>query len=124
MQREPALTFHRAEALTLAQAGFDERWLQEQVEADPAILGLGELTVYSRERRQSPGGRLDFLLMDPETEDMFEVELMLGRTNESHIIRTIEYWDNERRRWPTREHRAVIVAEEITNRFFNVIALF
>ena len=28
------------------------------------------------------------------------------------------------RRWPTREHRAVIVAEEITTRFFNVIALF
>jgi hypothetical protein len=62
--------------------------------------------------------------MDPETETMYEVEVMLGRTNESHIIRTIEYWDVERRRWPTRDHRAVIVAEEITNRFFNVITLF
>ena len=49
---------------------------------------------------------------------------MLGRLDESHIIRTIEYWDVERRKWTTREHRAVIVAEEITNRFFNVIALF
>jgi hypothetical protein len=30
----------------------------------------------------------------------------------------------ERRRYPSRDHRAVIVAEEITQRFFNVIALF
>ncbi len=55
---------------------------------------------------------------------MYEVEVMLGRVDETHIIRSIEYWDIERRRWPTREHRAVIVAEEITTRFFNVIALF
>ena len=43
--------------------------------------------------------------------------------DESHIIRTIEYWDIERQRYPTLEHRAVIVAEEITSRFFNVIRL-
>jgi hypothetical protein len=48
---------------------------------------------------------------------------MLGETDESHIIRTIEYWDIEKRRFPTKDHRAVIIAEEITNRFFNVIAL-
>ena len=40
---------------------------------------------------------------------------------ESHIIRTIEYWDNEKRRWPQRQHTAVLVAESITRRFFNVI---
>jgi hypothetical protein len=48
---------------------------------------------------------------------------MLGQLDESHIIRAIEYWDIERRCWPDREHKPVIVAEEITNRFFNVIAL-
>jgi hypothetical protein len=63
------------------------------------------------------------LLVDPETEIMYEVEIMLGATDPSHIIRTIEYWDIESRRYPSREHRAVIVAEEITNRFFNVIWL-
>ena len=30
--------------------------------------------------------------------------------DESHIIRTIEYWDIERRRYPQYEHVAVIVA--------------
>ncbi len=54
---------------------------------------------------------------------MYETEIQLGATDESHIIRTIEYWDIERRRFPSKDHRAVIVAEEITNRFFNVIAL-
>ena len=39
-------------------------------------------------------------------------------------MRTIEYWDKERRRFPQYEHRAVIVAENITGRFLNVISLF
>jgi hypothetical protein len=48
---------------------------------------------------------------------------MLGTVDESHIIRTIEYWDIERQRYPSFDHQAVIVAEEITSRFFNVIRL-
>jgi hypothetical protein len=54
---------------------------------------------------------------------MYEVEIMLGATDESHIIRTIEYWDNEKRRWPQRQHFAVLDAEHINRRFFNVIQL-
>jgi hypothetical protein len=49
---------------------------------------------------------------------------MLGSTDESHIIRTIEYWDVERKRYPQYDHYAVIVAEDITSRFLNVISLF
>lgn len=52
------------------------------------------------------------------------MELQLGKTDETHIIRTIEYWDIERKRYPQYEHCAVIIAEEITARFFNVISLF
>jgi len=54
---------------------------------------------------------------------MYEVEIMLGETDETHIIRTIEYWDNEKRKWPQRQHFAVLVAERINRRFFNVIHL-
>jgi hypothetical protein len=54
---------------------------------------------------------------------MYETEIQLGVTDESHIIRTIEYWDIETRRFPSKNHQAVIVAEEITNRFFNVISI-
>ena len=38
-------------------------------------------------------------------------------------ISTIEYWDIERRKWPTRQHYPVLVAESITRRFFDVIQL-
>ena len=59
-----------------------------------------------------------------ETRNRYEVEIQLGSLDESHIIRTIEYWDIERRRFPQYEHTAVIVAEDVTSRFLNVISLF
>jgi hypothetical protein len=117
------MQYVKSKLVPLRQAGYDERWLQNLILDDPSILGLGDLVVYERERRQSSGGRIDFLMYDPDANAMFEIEVMLGRLDESHIIRGIEYWDIERRRWPNREHRAVLVAEEITNRFFNVIGL-
>jgi hypothetical protein len=76
-----------------------------------------------KEKIQPTGGRIDFVLSDPDGETRYEVEVMLGEVDESHIIRTLEYWDMERQRYSKVEHRAVIVAEEITARFFNVIRL-
>ena len=108
---------------SIKKAGKTEYWLQDQIWKNPACLGLGELEAVSKEHIQSSGGRLDLLLKNSEDDSMYEVEIMLGGTDESHIIRTIEYWDNEKRRWPQRQHYAVIVAESITQRFFNVIHL-
>ena len=115
--------YMKVKSITLRDAGKDERWLQELISKDPAILGFGDVLVIQRERPQPTGGRIDLVLSDPEESLRYEVEIMLGAVDESHIIRTIEYWDIERRRFPSSEHRAVIVAEEITNRFFNVIGL-
>ena len=110
-----------AQAISIRENGLNESWLQEQIANNPLILGLGELSLLSKEKSQNSGGRLDILLKDSEDEVMYEVEVMLGETDASHIIRTIEYWDNEKRRWPQRQHYAVLVAEQITRRFFNVI---
>src|SRR5262249_29466010 len=77
-----------------------------------------------KERTQPSGGRLDLLFQDAESNTRYEVEVMLGSTNESHIIRTIEYWDVERKRYPQYDHYAVIVDEDITSRFLDVIGLF
>lgn len=112
-----------AKVLTIRECGHDEYWLRDKIYEDPSVLGLGDLQAVMREKTQSQGGRLDLLLKNPEDDSMFEVELQLGATDESHIIRTIEYWDSEKRRWPNRSHTAVLVAEEITNRFFNVVHL-
>lgn len=102
----------------------NERWLQNRIGEDPALLGLGDLVLKDRERAQPRAGRLDLLLQDVETNKRYEVELQLGKTDEAHIIRTIEYWDIERKRYPQYDHTAVIVAEDITSRFLNVISLF
>ena len=102
----------------------DERWVQDRIAEDPSILGLGDIVLKDRERIQPKAGRLDLLLQDAESTRRYEVEIQLGATDESHIIRTIEYWDIERKRYPQYEHTAVIVAEDITSRFLNVINLF
>ena len=102
----------------------NEKWLQAQIVEHPEMLGFGEVTVHNVEKSLPGGGRLDLLLSDPENNTRYELELQLGQTDESHIIRTIEYWDLERRRYPQYDHVAVIIAEEITARFFNVIGLF
>lgn len=101
-----------------------EAWLQDIIAKNPEIIGLGDLILKDKERKQIRAGRLDILLQDPEINKRYEVEIQLGKTDESHIIRTIEYWDIERKRYPQYEHCAVIIAEEITSRFLNVIGLF
>ena len=100
-----------------------EDLIQSFIFNDPKVLGLGDLTPIQRERIQPQGGRLDVLLAD-DNGTRYEVELQLGATDPSHIIRTIEYWDTERKRYPQYDHCAVIIAEEITSRFMNVISLF
>lgn len=102
----------------------NESWLQNVIAANPEIIGLGELILKDKERKHPRAGRLDILLQDPDIYKRYEVEIQLGKTDESHIIRTIEYWDIERKRYPQYEHCAVIIAEEITSRFLNVISLF
>jgi len=102
----------------------NESWLQNIIAQNPEIIGLGDLILKDKERKQPRAGRLDILLQDAEINKRYEVEIQLGKTDESHIIRTIEYWDIERKRYPQYEHCAVIIAEEITSRFLNVIGLF
>lgn len=118
-----ALELKKIIPVELRSVGLDEKWLQDRLKEDPNILGLGDLEVLARERRQPFGGKIDFLMYSEEDGTYYEVEVMLGALDESHIIRTIEYWDVERQRRPQSEHRAVIVAEQITSRFFNVIRL-
>jgi hypothetical protein len=115
----------KLESISLKRSDrLNEKWVQDQITDEPSVLGLGDLVLKDKERMQPNAGRLDLLLQDPETLKRYEVEIQLGATDESHIIRTIEYWDIERRRYPQYEHAAVIVAEEITSRFLNVIQLF
>lgn len=120
------LQYVKAEPISLkSHPDFNEQWLKDAIVNDPSLLGLGaDLIVKDIERIQPKGGRLDLLLQDANSNQRYEVEIQLGKTDESHIIRTIEYWDIERKRYPQYDHTAVIIAEDITSRFLNVISLF
>ena len=103
----------------------NEKWIQKIIAENPSILGLGDLVLKDEERIQPRAGRLDLLFQDSEEAKRYEVEVQLGKVDESHIIRTIEYWDIERKRDLANkyEHYAVIIAEDINSRFLNVISL-
>jgi len=119
------LTYAKFDTVSLkSHPELTERWVQERIAQDPSILGLGDVVLKDKERIQPRAGRLDLLLQNADSSHRFEVEIQLGSTDESHIIRTVEYWDIERKRYPQYEHTAVIVAETITARFLNVISLF
>ena len=86
------LTYAKPEHLSLrTHPFFNEKWLQDRIAEDPSILGLGDLEVLSVERQQDHAGRLDMLLIDAERERRYELEIQLGATDESHIIRCLEY---------------------------------
>src|SRR5687767_11361441 len=87
---------------------FNEKWVQERIALDPSILGLGDVVVKDKERIQPKAGRLDLLLQEADGNRRYEVEIQLGQSDEAHIIRTVEYWDIERKRYPQYEHTAVI----------------
>lgn len=101
----------------------NEDMIQKYISDNPSVLGLGDLATIRREKTQPTKGRIDIMLQDDDN-TRFEVEVQLGATDPSHIIRTIEYWDVERKRYPQYDHCAVIIAEEVNSRFMNVISLF
>ena len=123
----PEIKILKHERVNIRDLGLDEKWVHEQIAKDPSILGLGEdLELIRREHRQPGGGRLDLLLANrgDEPEEWYETEVQLGSTNGDHIMRCLEYWDNERADHPDCEHTAVLVAEDVTKRYFNVVQLF
>jgi hypothetical protein len=122
-----ALDYVKPERISLKKhPGLDEKWVQALLAKDPSILGLGDdLVSVGKEVTLPGGGRLDLLFANNDEDEpaWYEVEVQLGATDPSHISRTIEYWDLERTRYPDRKHVAVLVAEDITSRFLNVISL-
>jgi len=83
-EQGPKLT--KATPIGLHEAGVSESWLERHIETDPTILGLGDVAIIERQRKQEKAGRLDLLLEDDSGDKRYEVELMLGSTDESHLI--------------------------------------
>ena len=114
------VNYLKAEKISLKNhPELNEKWVQDRIAEDPAILGLGVVILRDRERIQPGAGRLDLLLQntDVDAPKRYEVEIQLGKTDESHIIRTIEYWDIERKRYPQYEHCALLLRKRLPGGF-------
>ena len=53
--------------------GLSERWVEDQLVENPALLGLGEVEVRERQRNQPRAGRLDLVLEDIGSKKRYEV---------------------------------------------------
>jgi len=86
--------------------------------------GLEDVILRDKERAQPKASRPGLLLQEAGSNRRFEVESQVGKTDESHIAQTLEYWDVERTRHPQYDHTPMIVAEELTARFVNIRSPF
>jgi hypothetical protein len=71
-----ALKLQKIKPQKLKSLGFNEARLQKQIDEDATLLGLGDLQVIKKERKQLSGGRIDFLMADFENDIRYEVEVM------------------------------------------------
>lgn len=101
----------------LRTLGYNERWLQDWLAADPTRLGLGDVTVIDQEQGQASGGLLDLLAVDAGSDTYYSVEVQLGEIDGSHSFRVFDYWARNRARLPGKAHVAVLIAENAGGRY-------
>jgi hypothetical protein len=115
-----------SEIVSLRSIGWDEKLVQQYLADNPEVLGrcmASDLEFVGKEIYEPRGGRLDLLFQDSKEGTRYCVELMLGALDESHFVRAIEYWDEERTKSSRYDHVAVMIAEEVAGRFSNLFAL-
>jgi hypothetical protein len=100
---------HYGQLVGLRDLGINEHWLQDWLVADLVRLGLGPLVLVEQELTQLDGGMLDILAAAGDT--YYSIEVQLGEVDSSHGFRVFDYWARNRRRFPSKTHIAVLVAE-------------
>ena len=60
--------------ISIRDQGLDEYWLQDYICNNPSCLGIGDLELVSKEKKQSSGGRLD-ILMKGSDDELYEIEV-------------------------------------------------
>ena len=119
------MEYKKTDPISLKEIGHKEKWLQDEIIEDPEILGLGDIQYVGRERIHSDGGKLDLLFESADMETRYVVEVQCGECDPSHIFRLINYWNNERKKRPSKKYCAVLVAEKIIDsRYGNLLHLF
>jgi hypothetical protein len=95
--------------------GKDESWLQEWLKEQPSRLGLGDLSVADGEPVQDDEGNPAFLATDDER--YFSVDVRLGEMDASGGFQLLDNWARNRVRHPDKTHVAVLVTENVGDRY-------
>jgi hypothetical protein len=111
----PRAPVHAGQPASLRDLGYDERWLQDWLVAEPTRLGLGQVAVLAQELSHPRGGSLDILAADGDT--YYSIEVQLGEVDASHGFRVFDYWARNRARYVDKTHVAVLVVESAEGRF-------
>ena len=99
-----------------------EQWLVRRVSEDPASLGLGDLE-FIPARPSCRAGQVGLLLEDRAELRFYVVELQFGLTDDHHVIRVVERWSADRKRQRSDRCVAVLVAEQVPQRYLNLLQL-
>ena len=100
---------------------YNEAWVQRILFEKPELLGIGNVTSRDKEVAQPTGGFLDILLQDEDDATRYEVEVQLGATDPSHIIRTIEYWVSSEQIYPQRKRQKLPSPSFLSFLLFSVV---
>lgn len=104
-------------------ASLREKNIQDIIAKKPSVLGIGNLTLVGKEVIQKDGGKPDLLFRTDDSKKIYEVEIQLGKLDGLHLIKTVGYWINERKKTPQYKHCAVLIAEVITEEMRDIIEL-
>ena len=129
LQLATAPKFCKSEVLNLKKhPNYSETWLEETICCEPSILRLGDIKIMERQRRQKDGiARVDLIAQSEDKTEIFVIEMMLGPLDSSHIVRSVEYWLREQKRFarkPEVEVKAVLIAEQICDSRFKDVVRF
>ena len=104
---------------TMTDLGKDETWLQGWLKEQPNRLGLGELSVADGEPVQDDDGNPAFLATDEER--YFSVDVLLGEMDASGGFQLLDNWARNRVRHPDKTHVAVLVTENVGDRYLTTL---
>ena len=96
---------------TVTELGKDESWLQDWLKDEPMRLGLGELDVADSATED------DRSFVATDDDRCFSVDVQLGEMEASRGFGVLDNWARNRVLHPDKTHVAVLVTEQISDRY-------
>ncbi len=112
----------RASKASLENEGIKEGTIRDWIGDNPDVLDLGPVIDNAVKEQVLGRGRVDLVLESSDSH--YVTEIQRGKLDADHVTRILEYWDLYRRQKPDTKCIAVLIAEDVTSRFLNVISLF